>query len=191
MRARQASDWVTDLNGRHDVEQQVQSALTTDARLQLVGTSTSSFNRLDFQLVLAGHLVELEVKAKYQPLSYGWRQLRPDVKTADLFVLDELALRKITDAGRFAFLLVWDAPSRRWCLWSTGDLLVASRARHSRRLDTPAEKFKGKLLFDLSEAGYEGASLEAAIDALVNTALHLDQWWGDVSPWPSRGAVNI
>ena len=156
----------------------------------MLRSSTSSFERLDFQFVFGDHLVELELKAKYQPLSAGWRQLRPDVQAADLFVLDELALRKITDAGRFAFLLVWDAPSRRWCLWSTGDLLVASRARHTRKLDTPAQKSKGKLLFDLSEAGYEGTSLEGVIDAMVNTVLHLDRWWRDISPWPSRGAAS-
>ena len=190
MRPRRASDWVTDLNGRHEVEQKVQWALTADVRLGLLRSSTSSFERLDFQFVFGDHLVELELKAKYQPLSAGWRQLRPDVQAADLFVLDELALRKITDAGRFAFLLVWDAPSRRWCLWSTGDLLGASRARHTRKLDTPAQKSKGKLLFDLSEAGYEGTSLEGVIDAMVNTVLHLDRWWRDISPWPSRGAAS-
>ena len=188
MRARQGSDWATDLGGRHDLEHQVRSALSLDPRLGSLCTRTNSFDRLDFGFVVAGRRAELELKAKYQPLSYGWRQLRPDVQTSDLFVLDELALRKITDAGRFAFLLVWDAPSRRWCLWSSGDLVVASRSRHARRLDTPAHKTKGKLLFDLSEAGYIGPCLQGAIDAMVGTVGHLDLWWADISPWPSLGA---
>jgi hypothetical protein len=42
----------------------------------------------------------------------------------------------------------------------------------------------------LSEAGYEGTSLEGVIDAMVNTVLHLDRWWRDISPWPSRGAAS-
>jgi hypothetical protein len=134
--------------------------------------------------------VELELKAKNQQLSQGWQQLRPEVREADLFVIDELALRKITDAGRFAFLLVWDAPSRRWALWSSGDLLVASRRRHTRSLDTPAGKTKGKLLFDISEAGCIARDLEGALDALVVMADHLDRWWQDIAPWPSSGAVT-
>ena len=81
----------------------------------MLRASTTSFDRLDFQLLAPGErLVEIEVKAKIQPLSEGWRALRHDVAPADLFVLDELALRKIVDAGRYAFLLVRDIPRARW-----------------------------------------------------------------------------
>src|SRR3954451_16200921 len=153
MRERRSSDWVIDLQGRHGIEAQVEAALERHPRMRLLRTSTASYDRLDFQLLgPAEHLVELEVKAKHQPLSAGWRRLRPDVNPADLFVLDELALRKIVDAGRYAFLLVRDVPQARWVLWTVGDLLVASRARHAREIDRGSgSRLKGKLLFDLSE----------------------------------------
>jgi hypothetical protein len=157
----------------------------------LLRSSTNSLDRLDYQLEYSEQFVELELKTKNQRLSQGWQQLRPEVREADLFVVDELAMRKITDAGRFAFLLVWDAPSQRWALWSSGDLLVASRRRHTRALDTPAGKTKGKLLFDISEAGYIGTSLEGALDALVIMAGHLNHWWQDIAPWPTSGAVTV
>ena len=100
MRERRSSDWVIDLNGRHGIESQVEHALVSHDRLALLRTSTQSFDRLDFQILAPGErLVELEVKAKHQPLSSGWRQLRPDVDPANLFVLDELALRKILERG--------------------------------------------------------------------------------------------
>src|SRR4051812_12941087 len=190
MRERRSSDWVTDLQGRHGIEAQVEAALAGHPTIRLLQSSTTRYDRLDFQLLgPAEHLIELEVKTKHQPLSAGWRHLRPDVDPADLFVLDELALRKIVDAGRYAFLLVRDIPRARWVLWSAGDLLVASRARHSRQLakgDTP--RLKGKLLFDLAEAGFSSLHLTDALDALNNTVSQLDHWWSDISPWPIAGA---
>ncbi len=191
MRARRPSDWVVDLGGRHELETKVRSALAAHSSLQLLRSSTSSLDRLDYQLECSKQFAELELKAKNQRLSDGWQRLRPEVRAVDLFVLDELALRKITDAGRFAFLLLWDAPSERWALWSSGDLLVASRRRHTRALDTAAGKTKGKLLFDISEAGYIGTNLEGALDALVVMADHLDRWWEDIAPWPPNGAVTV
>src|SRR4051812_13982307 len=155
MRERRTSDWVFDLNGRHGIEAQVEHELSQHPALSLLRASTSSYDCLDFQLLgPAETLIQLELKAKRQPLSAGWRSLRPDVEPADLFVLDELALRKIVDAGRYAFLLVRDVPQARWVLWTVGDLLVASRARHAREIDRGSgSRLKGKLLFDLSEGG--------------------------------------
>jgi hypothetical protein len=186
MRERRSSDWVVDLAGRHGVEAQVERAIVGHPALALLRSSLNAFDRLDFQLLApAERLVELEVKTKHQPLSDGWRQLRPEVDPADLFVLDELALRKIVDAGRYAFCLVRDVPRAQWHLWSAGDLLVASRARHTRRIQRGTVAMcKGKLLFDLSEAGATTTSLEAALDRLVETVQSLEAWWSDVSPWP-------
>jgi hypothetical protein len=187
-RPRQAADWVTDLSGRHAIEAEVEATLRVHPTLTLLQTSTASYTRLDFQLLAPGdRVVELELKAKGQPLSEGWRCLRPDVPPSELFVLDELALRKLVDAGRYAFLLVRDVPGHRWCLWSAGDLLVASRVRHVRRLERgPAARAKGKLLFDLREAGHQAATLTGALDALCATTEDLERWWGDISPWPGR-----
>jgi hypothetical protein len=191
MRERRSSDWVIDLNGRHGIESQVEHALVSHSRLTLLRASTQSFDRLDFQILAPGErLVELEVKAKHQPLSSGWQRLRPDVQSADLFVLDELALRKILDAGRYAFLLVRDIPRARWVLWSAGDLLVASRVRHARRLDKEASAIKGKLVFDLSETGFSTPTLSDALDSLTTTVASIDAMWADVSPWPNVGAFR-
>lgn len=189
MRDRRPSDWAVDLSGRHEIEAQVREALKVHCGLGLAHDSTNSFDRLDYQLLCADQLIELEVKAKHQPLSLGWQRLRPDVRPVDLFVLDELAVRKIVDAGRYAFLLVRDVPARRWCLWSAGDLVVASRVRHARRLDTGSQRCKGKLLFDLSEAGHVTTSLVDALDSLCATVGHLELWWRDIAPWPALGGA--
>ena len=192
MRERRRSDWVVDLDGRHDTETAVERALEAQPELQLVRSSTSAFDRLDFQLLGPGdRFLELEVKAKYQPLSAGWRSMRPDVDPSNLFVLDELALRKILDGGRYAFLLVRDVPCSRWVLWSAGDLVVASRVRCTRRLEKgPVPKMKGKLLLDLSEAGFSSPSLSATVDTVAASVARLDSWWADISPWPAVGAIR-
>ena len=195
MRERRGGDWVTDLEGRHAIESEVELGIRRSSCLRLLRTSTTSFERLDFQLLCPGeHLIELEVKAKHQPLSASWRALRADVDPGDLFVLDELALRKIVDAGRYAFLLVRDLPRSRWVLWSAGDLHVATRVRHARRLERSTSgpsKTKGKLLFDLSEVGIAVDTVDDAMDALATLASRLDAMWSDIAPWPAlrRDAV--
>jgi hypothetical protein len=192
MRERRTSDWVVDLNGRHVIEAEVGQALEKQPGLRLLQTSTSAFDRLDFQLLGPGErLVELEVKAKHQPLSAGWRAIRPDVDPSNLFVIDELALRKILDAGRYTFLLVRDVPRSRWVLWSAGDLVVATRVRCTRRLEKgQLSKMKGKLLFDLTEAGFSSSSLAATVETMADTVTRLDGWWADISPWPATGAIR-
>ena len=192
MRERQSSDWVIDLNGRHGIEAQVEHALVSHPSLTLLKASTTSFDRLDFQVLSATEqLLQIELKAKRQPLSAGWRKLRPEVAPENLFVLDELALRKIVEAGRYAFLLVRDIPRARWVLWTVGDLLVASRARHARALDRGSgTHLKGKLLFDLSEAGFTASDLGDALDAVGRTTGRLDAWWSDIAPWPTLPATG-
>jgi len=192
MRERRPADWATDLSGRHDLERRVEQALAQHPRLDLLRTSTAAFDRLDYQLLgPGGRLVQLELKAKLQPLSEGWRRLRPDIDAADVFVLDELAVRKIVDAGRYAFLIVRDRPADRWVLWSSGDLVVASRVRCARRLHKgPIPKDKGKLLFNLAEASLSAPALPAVLDAMADTVIRLDSWWNDIAPWPAAGGTR-
>ncbi|MDQ6616690.1 MAG: hypothetical protein M3083_18585 [Actinomycetota bacterium] len=191
MRDRRRADWVTDLDGRHTVERQVRTAIESHPQLRVTRDSTASFDRLDFALAgPGGRPIELEVKAKNQPLSAGWRVLRPDVDPGDLFVLDELAMRKMVDAGRHAFMIVRDVPRDCWFLWSAGDLAVATRVRHSRRLQKGTTAMvKGKLLLNLAEAGYRAPALAEVVDTLATTAGDVDRRWRDISPWPA-GTVS-
>lgn len=192
MRDRLPADWTKDLANRRALEAQVEAALRCRPELELLASSTNAYDRLDFQLrARDAQLVELELKAKLQPLSSGWTALRPEVDPADLFVLDELALRKVIDVGRFGFLLVRDLPRGRWALWSAGDLLLSSKVRTSRVLHKSARPvLKGKLLLDLSEAAFVGERLAPTLDALCELTGRLDSWWNDVSPWPRIGTAS-
>src|SRR4051794_8434894 len=108
MRERRPSDWRVDLARRHPLESRVETALDDHPALTRLGSRTASLDRLDFAVLGPGErLCELELKAKHQPYR-SWADLRPGVAERDLFILDELALRKVIDAGRYAFLLVND-----------------------------------------------------------------------------------
>ncbi len=152
MRERRPSDWKVDLAQRHPIEAQVARALDEHPELVRLSSSTASLDRLDYQLLGPGErLCELELKTKRQPYR-GWAHLRPELAETDLFILDELALRRVVDAGRYPFLLVRDVPGRRWALWSTAELVLATKMRVSRKLATSGT-FKGKLLIDLGGGG--------------------------------------
>src|SRR5215210_5848112 len=121
MRERRPGDWRIDLARRHPLEHHVEHALDEHRALHRLSTSTNALDRLDFQVLAPGErLCEIELKAKHQPYR-SWASLRPDIAEADLFIVDELALRKLVSAGRYAFLLVNDQPQSRWIVWSTMD----------------------------------------------------------------------
>lgn len=189
MRDRRREDWKTDLRGRHGLEDMVAAALAAHDGLTLRGRSTASYDQLDYQLTgPGGRQLQLELKAKHQGY-VGWGDLRPEVAEADLFILDELALRHLVDAGRYGFLLIRDVPSARWVLWTLAELIVCSKVRVTRGLATPG-KTKGKVLVDLSEAAVAVSSLGDALDLLVEDVARIDHQWGDIAPWPTRKAVS-
>ena len=217
MRERRADDWRVDLAERHPLEFAVARALGQHPALTLLASSTASTDRLDYQVLGPGdRLVQLELKAKRQPYR-GWEAHRPDVPEPELFILDELALRKIVDAGRYGFLVVRDLPQKRWCVWSTAELVLAPKGRVSRRLATgarragaavataarvtpavrttsaepvratSAEPTKGKVLLDSRDAAGIVPTLSAALDAVVDLIDAVDRRWGDIAAWPAPG----
>jgi hypothetical protein len=114
MRERRSEDWVTDLAGRHSLERRMALALAGHPDCVLLKRATSSLQELDYAIAGPGdRLGQVELKAKHQPYR-GWGHLRPELAQLDLFILDELALRKIVDAGRYAYLVVADVPGGRW-----------------------------------------------------------------------------
>ena len=193
MRERRPGDWVTDLAGRHTIERKVHYALRACPTLQLVHVATDSLNELDFVTVGPGRRVApLEVKAKLQPYR-GWNTVAPHLNAANVFILDELALRKIVEAGRYAFLLVWDAPVGRWCIWSSLDLVLATKVRVARPLAGHAGRtglVKAKVILDLDEAAHTCTDLIAVCDAVTEDLETCDLGWSSVTPWPYGPAVK-
>ena len=191
MRERRPADWARDLAGRHDLEAAVAAALAAHPALTLLAAHTNALDRLDYQVLGPGErLLEIELKAKRQPY-VGWAELRPEVAEADLFILDELALRRLVDAGRYGFLLVADRPSERWAVWSTAELVLASKIRTARRLASGVDRLKGKVLLDLGEAAALTSTLAGALSGIVNLIRIIDRCWSDIAPWPWPATVAV
>ncbi len=184
MRERRPADWRLDLAERRPLEAKVAAAIDAHPALVRLSSSTSSLDRLDYQVLGPGErLCQLELKTKRQAYK-GWSGLRPEVAPADLFILDELALRRIVDAGRYGFLLVRDMPSDRWAVWSTAELVLATKVRVGRRLVTGVERTKGKVLIDLSSAAAVTTTLAGALSAVATLVGVIDRRWSDIAPWP-------
>ena len=190
MRERRPDDWVTDLSGRHNLERRMAAALVAQPDLVLLKRATASMNELDYAIVGPGdRLGQVELKAKHQPYR-GWSHLRPGVREADLFILDELALRKIVDGGRYAYLVVADLPGGRWCVWSTAELVLATKTRTVRTLATGTTRQKAKVLLDLAEAAAHVTDEHEAAAAVARMLAACDTHWQAIEPWPTGPTVT-
>ena len=190
MRDRRPGDWVTDLAGRHRLEDNMAQALASHPELILARRATHALDALDFTVLGPGErLAQVELKAKHQPYR-GWAQLRPELAERDVFLLDELALRRLVDAGRYAYLVVADLPTGRWCVWSTADLVLASKVRTVRALATGAGRLKAKVLVDFREAAAVVDSPGTAAGVVADSIGHCDRLWGAIEPWPGGPIVH-
>lgn len=185
MRERRRGDWRIDLARRHPLESHVETAIDEHPALTRLASSTSSMDRLDFQILGPGErLCELELKAKHQTYR-GWSDLRPDVNEADLFILDELALRKIIGAGPYAILLINDQPSDRWVVFTIMDLVLAPKVCVDRRLATGVDRIKAKVLLDLTDAHQHHPTATTALSAVASYMKVVDRHWNAIGPWPT------
>jgi hypothetical protein len=190
MRERRPGDWRVDLARRHPLEDCVEDALDAHPALTRLSSHTSSLDRLDYAVLGPGErLCQLELKAKHQPYR-TWATLRPDTVERDLFIFDELALRKVVAAGPYAALLVRDDPTDRWVLWTTMDLVLADKVRVNRRLATGLDRIKAKVLLDLTDSPHHHPTLPAALSALAVAMRMIDRHWNGIGPWPTNRSIH-
>ena len=109
---------------------------------------------------------------------------------AGLLILDELALRKLVEAGKYAFLLVRDIPGDRWAVWSTHDLVMTPKARVTRQLAVGTGAVKGKVLISFAEDAHLFGDAGRAIDFIADTLRKIDQRWQDIAPWPTPNEAS-
>jgi hypothetical protein len=137
----------------------------------LVIDRTSSFDDLDFEVVG----FRLEVKEKRQPIGQRWLTHAPGVDPDDLFIIDELSVRKALAHWPACYFLLHDAVLERLFLASITELCVVPRTRVLRA-------GKSKLLYDLKE--FRQIS---CLDDVVGVVR--DDLLG--TPWQISGAVGI
>ncbi len=186
MRPRIPSDWATDLAGRRHLESRFGQGLQQHRRLRVVADDTDRYDTPDYLIDVSGvGRASVELKAKWQSYRSGWTRHRPDIAEPELFILDELALRKIVAAGRHSYLVVHDHPTNRWRIFGTTDLVLAPKVRVARRLEGRRPTTKGKVLIDLRDGHHGGDSLAGAVEALAMMIPQTERRWTQVEPWPN------
>lgn len=175
---RQPVHWATDTAGRRAFEQTVRKAIDSDGEFVLLD-STDSFEEIDFELACRGKRLFLEVKQKKQRYRDAWVEIA-GVDEEQLFILDELAVRKIVRRCPRAYLLIQDQIMGRFTVVSALELIAMPKARVNRSIDATVSTFKGKWLIDLRN-GEVGESLEEAISYLKRRAVSEDEYWNGLA----------
>ena len=134
----------------HDsIEQEVRQLLTR-AEIRFVD-NTTSFKELDFTILLEGKAAfYLEVKEKRQVYNLrNWPAFAPEV---DLFILDDLTVRKCIGYAPRSGILVRDNLHTRYHFFSVIDLALMPRLRLNRTIQRNVEELKGKWLVNLQNS---------------------------------------
>ena len=171
---RRAVHWDADTRGRRDFERQVRQTIKDDGELVYLD-STDSFDEIDFELGCRGRRLFVEVKEKLQHYRAAWQEASA-VPEEDLFILDELAARKIILRAPRAYLLIHDAICERLSVFGALELLTAPKDRLDRSIEANVATFKGKWLIDLLH-GFECASLAEALDYIKRRSTSEEDAW--------------
>ncbi|MGH9198064.1 MAG: hypothetical protein ACRD1T_20315 [Acidimicrobiia bacterium] len=171
---RQPAHWDTDTSGRKGFERRVRRALATDGEFELLD-ATDSFDEVDFELGYRGRRVFLEVKEKKQKYRDGWVETS-GIPEEDLFILDELAARKIVLRAPRAYLLVHDKMNDVFATFGALELITMPKVRVNRSIDGGVATFKGKWLIDLRGAELT-PTIEAALAYVKRRSSSEDDYW--------------
>lgn len=98
-------------------------------------------------------------------------------------------MRKLLDVGWYAFLIVYDQPGDRWCVWSALDLAVTAKTRVARPL-AGTTVTKAMVLIDFDDAAHTCTDLTAVLDAITEDVETCVQWWASIEPWPYGSTVT-
>ncbi len=135
--------------------------------------NTESFKDLDFTISGKGETVfRLEVKEKRKPYSAShWLTKIPE---ADLFILDDLTVRKCINYAPRCGVLVRDTARSRYCFFSVVDLAMMPRERVNRTINNRRKALKGKWLINLND-GLPAGCLEDGFEHIRTYLRNLDE----------------
>lgn len=85
----------------------------------------------------------IECKEKKQPLTDRW-WLLPGVEERNLFIMDELSLRRCMKAAPHTYIIINDVPCDRLFILNAVEMACAERTRRNRN-------GKGKLIYNLTD----------------------------------------
>jgi hypothetical protein len=132
--------------------------------------NTTSFKKPDFTVWFQETPFFLEVKEKRQAYNaHNWPAFVPE---ADLFILDDLTVRKCLGYAPRAGVLVRNNLDARYFFFSVIDLALMPKLRVNRPINRNAPELKGKWLVNLQN-GFGAATLDGAF-------AHIQQYLADL-----------
>jgi hypothetical protein len=165
-------------------EQEIKAYCT--ARQIAFQDNCDSFKKLDFSFgdKAAKRHFAFDVKEKRQPYTQGnW----PDsgIPEPHLFILDDLAARKILAYSPNSGLVVRDNMSGRYVFFSVVDLFLMPKKRVNREIRKQIQGMKGKWMIDLRNGrGFENLAgvfteIEAYLNSREDIFVHILECYGD------------
>lgn len=166
-----------------------ETSLEQEIRLYCVQTNivftdyTASYKRLDFGLKLGREQFFLEAKEKQKPYTAAhWPEFASE---PDLFIVDDLTVRKCLAYAPRAGILVRDGVRSRYVFFSVIDLAMMPKVRVNRRIQRNSDDLKGKWLIHFDN-GRAAPTIDAAftnirsyLDALPEILFQVHQCYGD------------
>jgi len=135
--------------------------------------NTKSFKDLDFTISSHGDpIFQLEVKEKRK--AYNASHWPTEIPEADLFILDDLTVRKCISHAPRCGVLVRDSAQTRYCFFSVVDLAMMPRQRVNRAINNRKQALKGKWLISLKD-GVPANNLEDAFEHIRSYLRTLDE----------------
>ena len=136
--------------------------------------NSSSYKQLDFTIInkngqAAFHLDVKEKRQKYN--LNNWPKFAPE---SDLFILDDLAVRKCLAHAPKSGIIIRDNIRKRYFFFSVVDLALVPRKRVNRPINRNQPDIKGKWLINLHN-GKESQSLDGSISNLRQYLQDLDK----------------
>lgn len=188
-RERRPADWVRDLKAGRDAEAYVRALLFEHPAVRRVADLSAQPETPDFEFQYEGERVGLEVKSKLQPYSSEYHEMWRELPESELFILDETSLRALSWAEGMGYLLIADAPSRRWVVIGPWELLLGPRRRFERLGPRTGKTFgKGKLLLDLGTGQAMG---DVVIDVVLQIVRRTRATRRGVRPIQLRGQPEL
>lgn len=119
-----------------------------------------SYKALDFTIELPERRFALDVKEKRQ--HYQTKNWPSSLPEQDMFVIDELAIRKCLAYSPFSGILVRDNLQQRYVLYPVVDLALMPRTRLNRPIEKNQLTYKGKWIIDLRN-GLQSSTLDETV----------------------------
>lgn len=136
--------------------------------------------------------IHIDAKEKLQPISReNWSNTAVPVES--LFILDDLAVRKLLLTGPDSFILVKDSSrsTHSYHVFSIVDLLCMPKQRCKRPIHRTVEAFKGKWLVDLRDAACFDM-LGDALDYIIDyRSFHSSIFETHIDCWGNYASENL